>query len=62
MGDLLHALGALAGREYLAYQQPGHGEREKRDDGDNDYPGQVRAAYTDRPAPCGQVKPRHLSS
>ena len=42
--DLLHLLGALAGREDLPHQHAGDAEREQRDDRDDDNPGQVGAA------------------
>jgi len=61
-GDLLHLFRALAGGEHFPHQPAGHGERQQRDHGDDDNPGQVGAAHAGRPTACGELEPIHLSS
>jgi hypothetical protein len=61
-GDLLHLLGALAGREHLPHQQPGHAEREQGDDRDDHNPGQVGASHADGVRRERREKPCHSTS
>lgn len=62
-GDLLHLLGALARREYLADQDAGDGQRQQSDHTDNDHKRQVAAAEIQFCTGLGgHVKPRHASS
>ncbi len=59
--DLLHLLGALAGRQNLPYQHASHHERQQRHHRDDDHPGEV-GAVQGNPRGRSEVVPNHPSS